>query len=310
VTATPPRSHAVNLQGALHSPWAHVAQAAAALAAGMGVGRFVYTPILPLMHAQAVLSAGAGADLAAANYVGYLVGGIVGTFLPRLVRSSTALRGCLVVLTASLAAMPLIHTTVVWLLLRLCADTTSALIFVIAVSSLLSHLRDNPAHLPGWAIGGVGAGMALSGLLVLILRTIADWQAAWWASAGLAAPLASPSWQLRPEPVPQQAPSTSGTRKHEPAHPSLVHRAVSLLHAGGHRLHHFRHLPGRGHRAKLSRLDRQRRVGAGRPGGHPLLRAVGGASAGGPAPVSCWPHWPSKPLASPCPHWSAESQRH
>lgn len=51
-------------------PWWLVGQAAAALAAGMGVGRFVYTPILPLMHTQAGLSPQLGAELATANYAG------------------------------------------------------------------------------------------------------------------------------------------------------------------------------------------------------------------------------------------------
>ncbi|WP_328891519.1 YbfB/YjiJ family MFS transporter [Streptomyces sp. NBC_00316] len=179
----------------------------------MGVGRFVYTPILPLMHAQVGLSAGAGADLATANYVGYLVGAIAGILLPQLVRSSAVLRGCLVVLTVSLAAMPMTHATAVWLLLRLCAGVASALIFVFAAGSLLSHLRDHPAHLPGWAFGGVGAGIALSGLLVLVVRSTADWQAAWWASAGLAALLAIPSWFLRPEPAPQAVASTPGAQR-------------------------------------------------------------------------------------------------
>lgn len=186
----------------LLAPWGHVARAAAALAAGMGVGRFVYTPILPLMHAQAGLSAGSGADLATANYIGYLVGALAGILAPALVRSPVLLRASLIALTGSLAALPATHSTAVWIALRLLAGVASALIFVIAVSSLHSHLREHPAHLPGWAFGGVGAGIALSGFLVLAVRSVADWRAAWWASAALAAVLTVASWNLRPEPAP------------------------------------------------------------------------------------------------------------
>ena len=187
-------------------PWGLVLQAAAALAAGMGVGRFVFTPILPLMHAQAGLTAGGGADLATANYVGYLIGALVGILAPALVRSRALLRGSLLVLTATLAGMPLTHSLTAWTGLRLLAGVASALIFVIAVSSVLSHLRDRPAHLPGWAFGGVGGGIALSGVLVLLLRPVAGWQAVWWASAALAAVLAAGAWNLRPEPAADPVP--------------------------------------------------------------------------------------------------------
>lgn len=199
------RRRAATADGAPASAWGHVVRTAAALAAGMGVGRFVYTPILPLMHAQAGLAAAAGADLATANYAGYLVGALAGIAVPRLTRSSWALRGPLLILTATLAAMPLTHSTAVWLALRLGAGVASALIFVAAVGSLLGHLRGHPAHLPGWAFGGIGAGIALSGLLVLILRSVAGWQAAWWASAGLAVLLTAASWNLTPEPAPRPA---------------------------------------------------------------------------------------------------------
>ncbi|WP_236583540.1 YbfB/YjiJ family MFS transporter [Streptomyces sp. MBT53] len=186
-------------EGPFLSPWAHVARVAAALAAGMGVGRFVYTPILPLMHDRAGLSTGAGAHLATANYVGYLVGALAGTLSPALVRSRATLRGALVLLIGTLAAMPATQHTGVWLTLRLLAGVASALIFVVAVNSLLGHLRDHPPHLPGWGFGGVGAGIALSGLLVLALRPIADWRTAWWAAAALTVALTAASWNLRPE---------------------------------------------------------------------------------------------------------------
>ncbi|MFJ9352368.1 YbfB/YjiJ family MFS transporter [Streptomyces sp. NPDC101237] len=180
----------------------HAARAGAALAAGMGVGRFVYTPILPLMQARAGLSAAAGAHLATANYAGYLVGALAGTLAPALVRSRAVLRGSLLLLTASLAAMPLPRSTVPWVLLRLLAGGASALVFVVAAAAVLHHLREHPAHLSGWSFGGVGAGIALSGLLVLALRPVADWRAAWWAAAALAGVLTALSWNLRPEDPP------------------------------------------------------------------------------------------------------------
>lgn len=204
------------------SPWPHVGRAAAALAAGMGVGRFVYTPILPLMQARAGLSAGAGAHLATVNYVGYLTGALAGIALPALVRSRTVLRGSLLLLTATLAAMPATRSTTMWAVLRLLAGAASALVFVVAVSALLHHLREHPAHLPGWAFGGVGAGIALSGALVLALRSVADWRTAWWASAALAAILAAASWNLRPE-APSEPRPTAGIA------PARTHRWFGAL---------------------------------------------------------------------------------
>lgn len=226
--------------GPLLSPWAHVVRVAAALAAGMGVGRFVYTPILPLMHAQAGLSTDAGAHLATANYVGYLIGALAGTLSPALVRSRAALRGSLVLLVCTLAAMPATDHTGVWLTLRLPAGAASALIFVVAVNSLLGHLRDHPPHLPGWGFGGVGAGIALSGLLVLALRPVADWRTAWWASAALAAVLAAASWNLRPE-VPtatvsaahmSQAPTAPANRRFAALFVSYTLEGVGYIVAG------------------------------------------------------------------------------
>lgn len=196
----------------------HVAQSAAALAAAMGIGRFVYTPILPLMTAQTIMTPHTAAALATANYVGYLAGAVLGFVWPRLARSIVACRASLVVLVVSLAAMPLAGTPIEWTLLRTVAGVTSALVFVIAVNTLLEHLQGHPAQLAGWAFGGIGAGIALSALLVLISD---QWRLAWWTSAIAAAALTAAAWPMRPASL--TASAAEITRQ------SLPHRAFSLL---------------------------------------------------------------------------------
>ena len=163
----------------------------------MGIGRFVYTPILPLMTAQAGVTAHTAAVLATANYGGYLAGALAGTLWPRLARSIAVCRASLVVLIGSLAAMPLMDNAFGWMLLRALAGVASALVFVIAVNVLLEHLRGHPARLAGWGFGGVGAGIALSAVLVLATQ---DWRSAWWTAALSAAVFSAGAWFIRPAP--------------------------------------------------------------------------------------------------------------
>ncbi len=172
----------------------HVARTAAVLAAAMGIGRFVYTPILPLMTSEAGLTPQAAGHLATANYVGYLVGALAGAFSPRLARSMWACRLSLIVLVISLAAMPLTGNALAWMALRLAAGVASALVFVIAVNTVLDHLHGHPPHLPGWAFGGVGIGIALSAGLVFILPARTGWQGAWWLAAACTAVLSAAAW--------------------------------------------------------------------------------------------------------------------
>ncbi|MFF0271644.1 YbfB/YjiJ family MFS transporter [Kribbella sp. NPDC004536] len=167
--------------------WALVGRGAAALAGGMGIGRFAYTPILPMMHAQAGLTPGLGAALATANYTGYLAGAVAAVAAPRLVHSRWTLRLALLVLTATLALMPVDSS--LWLTLRLIAGIASALVFVIAVSAVLPRLS---SHHVGWTFGGVGAGIALSGAVL----AGGNWRTAWWITAVLTLACTVPAWNL------------------------------------------------------------------------------------------------------------------
>lgn len=183
------------------SPWALVLRAAAVLALSMGIGRFAYTPILPLMHAQAGLSAQYGSTLATANYLGYLIGALLGIAAPALTRSLLTLRAGQVVLVGTLVLMAATTSHAAWFALRLTAGVASALVFMIAVTAMLTRLRERSQHLVGWGFGGVGAGIALSGAVVLVLPATPDWRTAWVSCAALAFILMVFAWPLRPGPA-------------------------------------------------------------------------------------------------------------
>jgi len=111
-----------------------------------------------------------------------------------LSRARLALRVSGVVLVVTLAAMPLTHDVAGWAALRGLAGVASAVIFMVAGNAILTELTSGQPHLVGWAYGGVGAGIALSGALVAVVRLVGDWQTAWFASAALTAVLLAAAW--------------------------------------------------------------------------------------------------------------------
>ena len=78
-----------------------------ALAVAMGVGRFAFTPLLPLMQDDAGLSLADGGYLAAANYLGYLAGAL---WAARPARSARAVHASLLAIALATAAMGVAHT--------------------------------------------------------------------------------------------------------------------------------------------------------------------------------------------------------
>lgn len=181
--------------------------AALALAAAMGIGRFAFTPVWPLMAQESGLTLAQGSWLASANYAGYLLGALAAIVWP--VRR---LRGTLAASLAAVAlltlAMPFGHGLAVWCVLRLAAGYASASAFICVAAWRPVPAGDaREANVSAITYAGVGAGIALTGLACLALAaygTSANTQ--WIALGGLAAVLSAAAWvklrrQAAPAPV-------------------------------------------------------------------------------------------------------------
>ncbi|HEY4037846.1 MAG TPA: YbfB/YjiJ family MFS transporter, partial [Burkholderiaceae bacterium] len=165
-----------------------------ALAVAMGIGRFAFTPLLPLMLRDGAIDAATGAEWAAANYGGYLIGALTAGRMGRhLVRNlQIALIG--VVLSTLLVAFirppfvqpPVIQAAVAGATLRFLAGVFSAWVLVLSSSWCLVELsREGTSHFGAWMYTGVGIGITLAGALAWL----GGLQAAWmlWLELGLLA---------------------------------------------------------------------------------------------------------------------------
>lgn len=179
----------------------------AALAAAMGIGRFVYTPILPFMEGALGLTKPESGLIASANYLGYLLGALAAAkaLLPGS-RRSWFLWG-LAASAATTAAMGLAEGIFWFVLLRFAGGLASAFVLVFSSALILDRLAlAGRPQLSALHFAGVGLGIAFSALLIAWLAQAGlSWRALWGVSGLFAFAAFLLSWRVvprAPEPPP------------------------------------------------------------------------------------------------------------
>jgi predicted MFS family arabinose efflux permease len=188
----------------------------AALAISQGIGRFAYTPLLPYMQQALQFGPDVAGYLAAANYAGYLIGALAAALVPRHAPRTAILRFNLVLCIASVAAMGLTTSLWTWAALRAMAGITSAFVLVLGSDFVFLKLaRIGRTSLKPVLFGGVGAGIAIAGLVVTLAVARWGWDGTWLAVAAVAAVLTPVCWAGLQAPSDGVAPSD--TPDHAPA---------------------------------------------------------------------------------------------
>lgn len=168
--------------------------------AAIGVGRFGYSLLLPVMQAELDLTLGQAGLLGSANTAGYLLGAVVSHKVLALFGYRRAFYLALLLQTLTLLLMGAAFPLPALVFLRALQGVLGAFVFVGGAALLLAS--GGRAGALGAFFGGMGAGIALSVLVVPVLSSAA---AGWLLLGGLSALLSALSLlaarDLR-EPVP------------------------------------------------------------------------------------------------------------
>jgi predicted MFS family arabinose efflux permease len=177
------------MKATLPSPLRLACAGMVALAVAMGIGRFVYTPILPGMMEELGLSPADAGWIASANYLGYLIGALAAAGGWAHGRERMLMFSGLAASAVLAALMGLTGTMAAFLVIRFLAGLASAFVMVFMASIVFGHLATaNRSDLQALHFGGVGLGIAASSAMMAILVTEhAGWATGWFWSAVISA---------------------------------------------------------------------------------------------------------------------------
>ncbi len=168
----------------------------------VGVARFSYTSLLPIMQAETGLSEAAGGWLATANYLGYMAGVMLAASLNNLSQKFVLYRLYLLLTVVTAAAMALTTDILIWTLLRFLAGICASAGLIIASGLILRWLllHHHRGEL-GFHFSGVGFSIIFTALLVEFLLSVSTgWQHQWLGFSVMALLFSIPAWLWMPQP--------------------------------------------------------------------------------------------------------------
>ncbi len=155
-----------------------------ALALAMGIGRFAFTPMLPLMQDDGLLGVSSGGLLASCHFLGYLIGAMSAARVRLAPRYMLQLS--LLLIGIGTLGMGLTNSYATWLVLRWVSGVCSAWVLVLISNYYLKALADcDRASDQGWVFSGVGAGIAVVGFGCLGFMVYGLESAPGWLALGL-----------------------------------------------------------------------------------------------------------------------------
>lgn len=183
----------------------------------MGIARFAYTPLLPIMQQQAGLGAAEGGWLAAVNYLGYLCGAVVASLCSDLVLKDRLYRIGLVLAVLSTAGMGLTENFWLWSLLRFLAGLSCASGMLLGSGLILNWLiRHQHRSELGIHFSGVGLGMLVCALAVEWMSPRLTWDQQWLVLTLLGVLIMVPAWIWLPRPEASPALSPGAAMEDNP----------------------------------------------------------------------------------------------
>lgn len=168
----------------------------------VGVARFSYSLLLPVMQEGAGLTELGGGWLASTNFMGYMCGVLLAASLHNMNYKYQLHRIYLVLSVMTSAAMVMTTDITTWAILRFIAGTCASGGFIIASGLVLKWLvKNNHRAELGIHFAGAGLSIVITSLLFEAMQLVsADWQQQWLALAVLATVFAVPAWLWMPHP--------------------------------------------------------------------------------------------------------------